>query len=229
MKKILFNLSLSFLISQSAFATSSPVFSNGTLTVTDPDSNIHTLTFSCENSRTKLVDDTIEEDPSNPGNGLPIPVVPVIPGLSKQSTLVDVNCDQVKRIVVNLVNNSSELSVDFTGVTKKSFPLLTKTKVILGSNNDIFYGSEVSDEVSGKSGNDTLYGRSGNDILSGSSGNDIIYGEAGQDTIHGDSGNDTIYGGAGSDKLYGDSGNDIIYGSKSDSISGGSGKNTIRK
>lgn len=230
MKKISLSIILSFCICSPVLAASSATFNatTGTLTITDPNSNVKSLVLSCSDGSVNLVDDVTTEEPSNPGGGTP--VLPGFPGLPFSQNIIDVSCGQVKVIVISLANNSADLQVDLNDVTKSVFPLLKRTKVILGSQNDLFYGSEVTDEVDARAGNDTIYGRLGDDKIKGSSGNDIIYGESGADTINGESGNDTIYGGPGKDKIFGGSGNDVIYGGGAkDTLSGGSGKNTVRQ
>jgi Ca2+-binding RTX toxin-like protein len=49
--------------------------------------------------------------------------------------------------------------------------------------NDVFYGDETTNSLSGSAGNDMLYGRGGNDIVAGGSGDDILEGSAGSDTF----------------------------------------------
>jgi Ca2+-binding RTX toxin-like protein len=49
------------------------------------------------------------------------------------------------------------------------------------------------------SGNDTFYGSTVSDVLSGGGGNDLLIGRLGADTLHGGTGNDTLVGGGGGD------------------------------
>lgn len=50
------------------------------------------------------------------------------------------------------------------------------------SGNDVFYGDERANSMSGGDGNDTLNGREGNDTLTGGLGNDTLSGSGGDDT-----------------------------------------------
>ena len=95
---------------------------------------------------------------------------------------------------------------------------------------DIMYGEEGANTISGLDGNDTIkalggndlvlaglgndfvYGQNGNDNLSGGAGNDMIFGENGQDKLYGNSGNDQLEGGAGMDWFEGGAGDDIMFG-----------------
>jgi Ca2+-binding RTX toxin-like protein len=49
--------------------------------------------------------------------------------------------------------------------------------------NDLFFGDEAANTISGADGNDTLNARSGNDILEGGAGNDTLTGGAGNDVF----------------------------------------------
>jgi Ca2+-binding RTX toxin-like protein len=51
------------------------------------------------------------------------------------------------------------------------------------SGNDVFYGDETANALSGGAGNDTLRGGGGNDSLTGGTGNDSLYGGSGDDTF----------------------------------------------
>ncbi|MCZ8352419.1 MAG: Ig-like domain-containing protein, partial [Rhizobium sp.] len=69
-------------------------------------------------------------------------------------------------------------------------------------------------------GDDVLYGLNGGDVISGGTGNDTLFGQGGVDNLTGGSGRDSLYGGADNDRLNGDqddllldggSGNDVLY------------------
>jgi Ca2+-binding RTX toxin-like protein len=74
------------------------------------------------------------------------------------------------------------------GVTR--FPIIEN--VIGGVENDTFYGTLVSNSLSGNGGNDKLNGRSGDDSLLGGDGDDELHGLFGRDFFYGGSGNDKI-------------------------------------
>ena len=85
--------------------------------------------------------------------------------------------------------------------------------------NDIFRGTNITDNYSALDGNDRVYGNGGNDSLDGGDGNDIIYG--GND-------NDTLDGGLRHDRLNGDNGNDLLLGNDgNDILNGGAGDDTL--
>ncbi|MEL7034765.1 MAG: DUF4347 domain-containing protein [Cyanobacteria bacterium J06592_8] len=88
--------------------------------------------------------------------------------------------------------------------------------------------SEADDIGAGSSLNDILFGNQGQDRLSGEEGLDLLYGQGGADGISGEVGDDVLFGGQGSDQLQGDSGNDIIYGDRgSDRLWGGDGDDQL--
>ena len=77
-----------------------------------------------------------------------------------------------------------------------------------GSADDIIFGNEDSDTISGGDGANLIFGRFGDDsILTGS----------GNDTIWGNENNDTMAGGAGADRYV------FLVGSGNDQINGFSG------
>jgi Ca2+-binding RTX toxin-like protein len=86
---------------------------------------------------------------------------------------------------------------------------------------DILYGHESDDRMSGGSGDDYIESFEGNDRLLGGTGNDYLYAGAGNDKVEGGSGDDLIVGGdgAGNDSYNGGSGNDTVkYSSATHSI-----------
>jgi VCBS repeat-containing protein len=72
------------------------------------------------------------------------------------------------------------------------------TRLDIGEDMEIMFGSPGDDTLSGSGKDSTIYGRDGNDVLSGGAGSDQLYGEAGDDTLDGGAGSDWLYGGEGS-------------------------------
>ncbi|WP_396135764.1 hypothetical protein, partial [Chamaesiphon sp. VAR_69_metabat_338] len=69
---------------------------------------------------------------------------------------------------------------------------------------DILFGTDC---------NDTISGLAGDDYIRGGAGNDILFGNEGKDALIGGTGNDFLYGGAGDDILTGGVGNDrFVFG-----------------
>ena len=88
------------------------------------------------------------------------------------------------------------------------------------------YGHDV---VYAGGGNDIVFGFEGDDYVSGGLGNDKLYGGAGNDIINGDDGDDIISGGAGDNQLAGGAGNDTyVYSSGLDIINDAGGTDTIK-
>ncbi|MBR2916550.1 MAG: DUF2974 domain-containing protein, partial [Clostridia bacterium] len=93
---------------------------------------------------------------------------------------------------------------------------------------DVIYGGDGNDKISGENGDDIIYGNDGEDIILGDDGNDTIYGGAEGDYISGGNGNDTILGGDGNDVISGGEDDDILYGSNGeDHICGGNGNDRL--
>ncbi|WP_255528415.1 calcium-binding protein [Planktothrix sp. FACHB-1365] len=94
--------------------------------------------------------------------------------------------------------------------------------------NDVIFGLEAQDHLSGDAGNDWLNGNQGDDFLEGGEGDD---------TLHGGKDNDTLIGDRGNDELWGDLGNDILTGvnpennnpgvGEVDTLQGGEGTDTF--
>jgi len=80
------------------------------------------------------------------------------------------------------------------------------------TSDDLIYGRNLSDNISGLSGQDVIYGYGGTDTINGGDGADILYGGEGDDYVNGDDGQDVLYGEAGNDNLNGGGGNDALYG-----------------
>ncbi len=82
----------------------------------------------------------------------------------------------------------------FADGSTRSYAEFFALATTLTSNNDVFYGDERANVLSGGGGNDRLEGASGNDTLTGGRGNDFLRGGSGNDTYRfnlGD-GQDTI-------------------------------------
>jgi serralysin len=81
-----------------------------------------------------------------------------------------------------------------------------------GSGNDIIYGNQVANTLTGNGGNDQLYGGSGEDVLYGGAGNDGFNGGLFVDQIYGGAGDDlvSIFGGDFIDDIFGGSGVDTL-------------------
>ena len=81
------------------------------------------------------------------------------------------------------------------------------------SGNELLYGSDVNDVISGNGGIDWIFGAEGNDTLTGGAGDDFLFGGAGTDVLTGGAGNDYLKGNAGADTFVfqsGDTGTDTI-------------------
>ncbi|HYI49526.1 MAG TPA: Ig-like domain-containing protein, partial [Allosphingosinicella sp.] len=76
---------------------------------------------------------------------------------------------------------------------------------------NITYGTNGDDILSGGNGKDTVYGGDGDDIVYGGNGVDNLFGDAGNDQLYGDNGSDHLTGGAGDDLLDGKNGFDTAY------------------
>ena len=76
---------------------------------------------------------------------------------------------------------------------------------------NITYGTNGNDILSGGNGKDTIYGLDGDDIISGGNGVDRLFGDGGNDTLYGDNGDDHLTGGADDDLLDGKNGFDTAY------------------
>jgi hypothetical protein len=93
---------------------------------------------------------------------------------------------------------------------------------------DILFGNQGNDRLSGEGSFDLVYGQSGADALSGEVGDDVLFGGQGDDQMQGDAGNDIIYGDRGSDRLWGGEGNDQLFGDfGNDRLMGDLGADTL--
>ena len=93
--------------------------------------------------------------------------------------------------------------------------------------NQLIFGNDGSDHLTGGSGNDILSGGAGDDHLYGGAGDDHLYGGAGDDYLFGGAGNDFLDGGEGNNHLYGGDGNDVLVFHQGDTIDGGAGTDIL--
>ncbi len=113
--------------------------------------------------------------------------------------------------------------------------------------NDLIFGLEGKNTLTGGDGNDALFGdeeddqlngEKGDDLIAGYNGKNLLIGGIGKDTIHGGEHNSTVYAGEGSGKGYGsDDGNvdeaiggdgaEKFYVGQGDKVWGGLGNDTI--
>ena len=95
-------------------------------------------------------------------------------------------------------------------ITGKSEKLYYDEPVYDGFN-DLIYGYDGKDKLTGKAGADYLVGGEGNDKLIGGDGDDILIGNEGNDFFSDGNGNDLMVGGSGKDRFkIGNGGNVII-------------------
>ncbi len=110
---------------------------------------------------------------------------------------------------------------------------------------DLVLGGAGNDTILSGDDNDTILGGTGADSVDAGFDDDTMEGAAGNDTLEGNDGNDTIDGGADDDLIYGDvspsnpdypvyaayerpnDGSDDLPGNNADSLSGGTGNDTI--
>lgn len=82
---------------------------------------------------------------------------------------------------------------------------------------DVFIGTDASEEYHGLGGDDTISGGAGRDFLYGDEGDDSINGDDGNDEIEGGVGHDVIHGGRGNDGIFAEvDGGDVVYGGRGD-------------
>lgn len=102
---------------------------------------------------------------------------------------------------------------------------------------DVLWGTDGHDVLSGGGGDDTLIGRGGMDILCGGDGDDklkggmetdVLVGGGGEDKLLGNAGSDLILGGPDGDVVRGGAGHDVLLGgSGGDTVRGNAGRDTI--
>ncbi|WP_438952167.1 VCBS domain-containing protein, partial [Porticoccus sp.] len=100
---------------------------------------------------------------------------------------------------------------------------------VAGSDNEnLIFGGEGNDSLTGGITDDVIFGREGDDIINGVAGNNTLVGGSGDDTITGGDGNDLIFGGDGDDTIVAGAGDDLIEGGlDGDAIDGGIGNDTV--
>ena len=103
-------------------------------------------------------------------------------------------------------------------------PALTADSLSRVNCNDLIYGGNGDDVISGMLGRDRIFGGHGNDTLRGGSAADWLHGQQGDDQIEGGTGNDYLFGDDGEDTLLGNAGDDYLHGGRgSDVLKGGLG------
>ena len=94
--------------------------------------------------------------------------------------------------------------------------------------NNLSFGRNIPDIVSGTNSNDTLVGNDENSYLIGLKGKDNLTGNEGHDYLDGGANNDNLFGGIGNDTLVGGDGiNNLVGGNGNDIFMGGNGQNLI--
>jgi hypothetical protein len=120
---------------------------------------------------------------------------------------------------------------------------LEAVSVFARAGDDLVYGTNFDDRISGGAGDDTIFGEGGNDVIVDMIGNGTLNGGPGADSvasgigasvIRGGPGNDLLVGGTGSDTLLGGDGRDLIVGDPpgfpffgNDRIDGGPGDDLL--
>ena len=94
-------------------------------------------------------------------------------------------------------------------ITGKSEKLYYDEPVYDGFN-DLIYGYDGKDKLTGKAGADYLVGGEGNDKLIGGDGDDILIGNEGNDFFSDGNGNDLMVGGSGKDRFKIGNGANVI-------------------
>jgi Ca2+-binding RTX toxin-like protein len=82
-------------------------------------------------------------------------------------------------------------------------------------------GNDLDNVIFGGNGEDRLSGLGGDDTLIGLSGDDGLYGDAGNDVLDGGIGNDGLFGGAGNDRIVFDPTDNPLY------VHGGEGNDVL--
>lgn len=101
-------------------------------------------------------------------------------------------------------------------------------EILLGLDNDTFFGADLAENAEGNGGDDIMHGFGGEDTLLGGNGADLINGGNDNDTLRGQNGDDTVIGAAGDDSISGDEGDDDLRGSRGDdTLDGGQGRDTL--
>jgi Ca2+-binding RTX toxin-like protein len=138
----------------------------------------------------------------------------MVGGLGNDSYVVDDTGDQVVETRTVAAGGGIDrvfASVDYTLGANVENLNLTGTTAYSGTGNgldNVIFGTDGNNLLSGLGGNDTLIGRSGFNQLFGGAGNDTLNGGGDTDTLDGGTGNDRMVGGGGSDTYYVDSAGD---------------------
>lgn len=98
---------------------------------------------------------------------------------------------------------------------------------ILSLSNDVIYGRDEDDSLSGFGGDDTIIGFEGDDTILGGGHKDLLIGGDDDDSILGGSDDDSLSGDNGNDILKGENGHDLLLGNNNhDQLFGGNGNDT---
>ncbi|MGI9382967.1 MAG: calcium-binding protein, partial [Methyloligellaceae bacterium] len=84
------------------------------------------------------------------------------------------------------------LSGGFAATEAGTEDLISIENVVMGSGDDLVYGTDGDNDIKGGEGHDTLIGKNGTNELYGEAGNDFLIGGFGTDLYDGGGGNDTV-------------------------------------
>ncbi|MBO9997918.1 MAG: DUF4347 domain-containing protein [Cyanobacteria bacterium SID2] len=210
--------------------------------------------------RTTLIPKPPSPDPSggNPGGGNPddldlgdpdpnpIPSQP-IPGIPASNEDEKICCCPDAPIVPTLGAMSSIVLSSPVPIDREIFPSTYASLRIGSTDNDIFIGEAIGEELRSLEGDDLVRGEGGDDLivggvasrepvggerdrdwLAGNEGSDVINGNEGNDTLHGGRDNDLVRGGKDDDLIWGDRGNDWLFGDLGDDWIAGDERNPGR-
>jgi serralysin len=99
------------------------------------------------------------------------------------------------------INANTDLPALIADIINGSNPIPPEQINQPTAGNDILFGSDRHDKISGNAGDDYIRGLNGNDILYGNEGNDSLIGGKGRDTLAGGAGDDILTGGVGKDRF----------------------------
>jgi pimeloyl-ACP methyl ester carboxylesterase len=99
------------------------------------------------------------------------------------------------------INTTADLPALVADIFTSSNPISPEQINQPTAGNDILFGSDRQDKISGIAGDDYIRGLNGNDILYGNEGNDGLIGGKGRDTLTGGAGDDILTGGVGKDQF----------------------------
>ncbi len=163
---------------------------------------------------------------------------------------VNGNTNQDTRVLIDLANNSQQLTVDISGARSsfavsdvKQFTITTGNgadyvyinpaidipeNISTGNGNDTVRGGGGNVTIIAGNGNDDLEGKGQNNSITAGSGNSYISGDKANNTLVAGNGNDTLVGAGQTDKLTVGNGNDVItVGDDRDTITVGTGHDTV--